>query len=100
MRRICSYDMAAVPEDGYTLLDAGGEFYLCGARCLAIWALQAATKDASAQTDGDVPPSFELITPAGEKRTFGSLLDLARWSTANALGPTDAEWLARGEKCL
>jgi len=27
-RRICSYDLAAVPEDGYVVTDDGGEIYL------------------------------------------------------------------------
>jgi hypothetical protein len=26
-RRICSYDLAAVPEDGYVVTDDGGEIY-------------------------------------------------------------------------
>ena len=43
-RRICSYDMAAVPEDGYIVTDEGGEIYLCNARCLCIWAVSLATK--------------------------------------------------------
>ena len=38
-RRICSYDLAAVPEDGYIVTDDGGEIYLCNARCLCIWAV-------------------------------------------------------------
>jgi hypothetical protein len=43
-RRICSYDMAAVPEDSYMLKDDEGEIYLCNARCLCIWAVTLATK--------------------------------------------------------
>jgi hypothetical protein len=26
-RQICSYDLAAVPEDGYVVTDDGGEIY-------------------------------------------------------------------------
>lgn len=43
-RRICSYDLAAVPDDGYVVTDDGGEIYLCNARCLCIWAVSLATK--------------------------------------------------------
>ena len=43
-RRICSYDMAAVPDDSYVVVDDGGEVYLCNGRCLCIWAVLLATK--------------------------------------------------------
>jgi hypothetical protein len=43
-RRICSYDLAAVPEDGYIVTDDGGETYSCNTRCLCIWAVSLATK--------------------------------------------------------
>ena len=40
-RRICSYDLASVPEDGYVVTDDGGEIYLCNPRCLCIWAVES-----------------------------------------------------------
>ena len=39
-RRICSYDMATISDQAYVLTDPGGELYLCGARCLALWSMQ------------------------------------------------------------
>jgi hypothetical protein len=43
-RRNCSYDLAAVHEDGHIVTDDWGETYLCNARCLCIWAVSLATK--------------------------------------------------------
>jgi hypothetical protein len=67
-RRICSYDLAAVPDDGYIVTDERGEIYLCNARCLCIWAV-----------------TLVLKVPAGEELVFETIIGLARWASSHAL---------------
>jgi hypothetical protein len=83
-RRICSYDLAAVPEDGYVVTDEGGEIYLCNARCLCIWAVSLATKPGLSE-ELQVR-KVVLKVPAGEELVFETIIGLARWASSHALG--------------
>jgi hypothetical protein len=42
-RRVCSYDMFAVPDPSFALKDTVGEMYFCNLRCLCVWSVQFAT---------------------------------------------------------
>ena len=83
-RRICSYDLAAVPEDGYVLTDDGGEIYLCNARCLCIWSVSLATKPGLSEELK--ARKLVLKVPAGEELVFETIIGLARWASSHALG--------------
>ena len=83
-RRICSYDLAAVPEDGYIVTDDGGEIYLCNARCLCIWAVSLATKPGL--TEELKVRRLILKVPAGEELVFETITGLARWASSHVLG--------------
>ena len=83
-RRICSYDLAAVPEDGYIVTDDGGEIYLCNARCLCIWAVSLATKPGLSEELK--ARRLVLKAPAGEELVFETIAGLARWASLHALG--------------
>ena len=83
-RRICSYDLAAVPEDGYIVTDDGGEIYLCNPRCLCIWAVSLATKPGL--TEELKVRRLILKVPAGEEPVFETIIGLARWASSHALG--------------
>ena|ERR1035437_2235751 len=83
-RRICAYDMAAVPEDGYIVTDEGGEIYLCNARCLCIWAVSLATKPGLSEELR--ARRLVLKVPAGEDLVFETIIGLARWASSHALG--------------
>ena len=83
-RRICSYDLAAVPEDGYVVTDDGGEIYLCNARCLCIWTVSLATKPGLSEELK--ARRLVLKVPPGEELMFETIIGLARWSSAHALG--------------
>ncbi len=39
-RRVCSYDMFAVPDPSFVLKDTVGEMYFCNLRCLCVWLVQ------------------------------------------------------------
>jgi hypothetical protein len=86
-RRICSYDLAAVPEDGYIVTDDGGETYLCNARCLCIWAVSLATKPGLSEELKT--RKLVLKVPAGEEQVFQTIAGLARWASSHALGTAD-----------
>jgi hypothetical protein len=81
--RICSYDMAAVPEDSYVLKDDEGEIYLCNARCLCIWAVTLATKPGLSEELKN--RKSVLGGPIGEEVAFETMIGLARWAAARAL---------------
>ena len=82
-RRICSYDMVAVPEESYVLKDDEGEIYLCNARCLCIWAVMLATKPALSE---DLKNRKSVLRgPTGEEVAFETMIGLARWATTHAL---------------
>ncbi len=82
-RRICSYDLAEVSTDAYIVTDERGEMYFCNARCVAIWALDFATKPNRPQEQKSV--ALDLRTPASERRQFPNVGELAAWAVANAL---------------
>ena len=42
-RRVCSYDMFAVPEPSFVLKDTVGEMYFCNLRCFCVWSVGLAT---------------------------------------------------------
>jgi hypothetical protein len=83
-RRICSYDLAAVPDDGYVVTDDRGEIYLCNARCLCIWAVSLATKPGLSEELK--ARKLVLKVPAGEELVFETIIGLARWASSHALG--------------
>jgi hypothetical protein len=83
-RRICSYDLAAVPEDGFVVTDHGGEIYLCNARCLCIWAVTLATKPGLSEELK--ARRLVLKVPAGEELVFETVIGLARWASTHVLG--------------
>jgi hypothetical protein len=78
-RRICSYDLAAVPDDGYVVTDDGGEIYLCNARCVCIWAVSLATKPGLSEELK--ARRLVLKVPAGEELVFESITGLALWAS-------------------
>jgi hypothetical protein len=41
---------------------------------------------------------FVMTLPDGEKRSFDTLVELAQWSAANAIGKPDGEWLKNGRE--
>ena len=86
-RRICSYDMAAVPEDGYIVTDERGEIYLCNARRLCNWAVTLATKPGLSEELK--ARRLVLKVPAGEELVFESIAGLARWASSHALGTAE-----------
>ena len=83
-RRICSYDLAGAPEDGYVVTDDGGEIYLCNARCLCIWAVSLATKPGLSEELK--ARRLVLKVPAGEELVFETIIGLARWASSHVLG--------------
>jgi hypothetical protein len=97
-RQICSYDMAAVPSNPYTVTDAGGDMYLCNRRCLCIWAVMLVTKPNLPEDDPE--QAFLMTMPDGKKRSFDTLTELAQWSAANAIGNLESEWLTKGREVL
>src|ERR1700676_669894 len=86
-RRICSYDLAAVPEDGYIVTDDGRETYLCNARCLCIWAVSLATKPGLSEELKT--RKLVLKVPAGEELVFQTIAGLALWASSHALGTAE-----------
>jgi hypothetical protein len=83
-RRICSYDLAAVPDDGYVVTDDRGDIYLWNARCLCIWAVSLATKPGLSEELK--ARRLVLKVPAGEELVFETIIGLARWASSHALG--------------
>jgi len=83
-RRVCSYDMFAVPDPSFVLKDTGGEMYFCNLRCFCVWSVLLATRPNLSVEDkiGD----YSLTTPSGEEHQFAGIVDVARWATATAFG--------------
>lgn len=81
-RRVCSYDMFAVPDPSFVLKDTVGEMYFCNLRGFCIWSVQLATR--SNLSDEDKTGAYSLITPSGEEYQFTGIVDVARWATATA----------------
>ena len=81
-RRVCSYDMFAVPDPSFVLKDNVGEMYFCNLRCFCIWSVQLATRpNLSAE---DKTGAYSLTTPSGEEHQFTGIVDVAQWATATA----------------
>jgi len=82
-RRLCSYDMLAVPDPCYLLKDDVGDMYFCNLRCFAIWAVQRATRpDLSGEEQSAI---FTLTTVKGQEHKFTGVVSVAKWATAEAL---------------
>ena len=43
-RRVCSYDVLAVPDPCFVLKDTVGEMYFCNLRCFCVWSVLLATR--------------------------------------------------------
>ena len=89
-RRICSYDLLAVPEPSFVLKDGGGEMYFCNARCFCIWAIQWATRPNL--TEEQRTGEFLMTSPAGEQQAFKDLFQVAQWATSNALALAEEQY--------
>ena len=87
-RRLCSYDMAEVPEQGFVLADQGGEMFFCNLRCLSVWSVQLATRHnlADEQRSG----GYTLNTQSGQEHRFEGGNQVARWAVDQALGSPSA----------
>ena len=81
-RRVCSYDMFAVPDPSFVLKDTVGEMYFCNLRCFCVWSVQLATRPNLSAEDKD--GAYSLTTPSGEEHQFTGIVDVARWATATA----------------
>jgi hypothetical protein len=79
-RRVCSYDMLAVPDSSFVLKDTVGEMYFCNLRCFCIWSVQLATRPNLSVEDKT--GAYSLTTPSGEEHQFAGIVDVARWATA------------------
>lgn len=93
-RKVCSYDMAEVPLEGYTLAEEQGSMYCCNARCLCLWAMALVTSPRCSEEQKEAP--CELTMPSGERRQFIRFLEAAQWSAANALPGDLNPWLTNG----
>jgi hypothetical protein len=62
-RRVCSYDMFAVPDPSFVLKDTVGEMYFCNLRCLCIWSVQLATRPNLSMEDKT--SAYSLTTSSG-----------------------------------
>jgi hypothetical protein len=82
-RRVCSYDMFAVPDAAFVLKDTVGEMYFCNSRCFCIWSVQLATRPNLSEDDR--ARVYLLTTPTGEEHQFSGIVKVATWATANAL---------------
>jgi hypothetical protein len=50
--------------------------------------------------EGSRQPLFVMTLPNGKKRSFDTLVELAQWSAANAIGKLESEWLKNGREIL
>jgi hypothetical protein len=81
-RRVCSYDMFAVPDPSFVLKDTVGEMYFCNLRCFCVWSVGLATRpNLSEEAKSD---TYILTTPSGEQHRFPGIVNVARWTTATA----------------
>jgi hypothetical protein len=97
-KQICSYDMLAVSSQSYTVRDEEGEMYFCNSRCLCLWAVILVTKP-NLPTE-DLEQRVMMTLPDGKKRSFATMLRLAQWSAANAIGRPESDWLKNGREVL
>ena len=86
--------MLAVSSHSYTVSDDEGEIYFCNSRCL--WPMMLVTKPNP--PEGSRQPLFVMTLPNGKKRSFDTLVELAQWSAANAIGKLESEWLKNGRE--
>lgn len=93
-RRVCSFDMAEVPPDGYVLAEEQGEMYFCNARCLCLWAVQFVMNPRRSEEQKRI--ACVLTMPSGERRRFADFIEAAQWSAANALMGDANPWLKNG----
>jgi hypothetical protein len=82
-RRVCSYDMFAVPDPCFVLKDTVGEMYFCSSRCFCVWSVQLATR--SNLPEEHRAGVYLLVTPTGEEHQFSGIVEVARWAAAFAL---------------
>ena len=82
-RRLCSYDMAEVPEQGFVLTDDGGEMFFCNLRCLCVWSVQLATRPVL--SDEQRSGMYILNVPSNEGQRFTGIDQVARWAVDVAL---------------
>jgi hypothetical protein len=82
-RRICSFDIAAVPDEPYIVTDDAGEVYLCNARCLCLWAMTQATRPSLSEELKT--KTLKLSTPTLEEFEFENIFGLAHWAAKKAL---------------
>jgi hypothetical protein len=75
--------MAEVPNDSYVVSDDVGEIYLCGPRCLCIWAVLLATRPSL--DEQIAKQTLTLKLPNTEEKSFDNISELALWATAHAL---------------
>jgi hypothetical protein len=81
-RRVCSYDMFAVPDPSFALKDTVGEMFFCNLRCFCVWSVQRATRpDLSEEEKTGV---YLLTIPSGEEHQFTGIVNVARFATATA----------------
>ena len=81
--RLCSYDLAAVPDDAFVLNDTGGEMYFCDLRCLCIWSVALATRPELPETVKK--GTYVLKTGGGNQHQFIGIAPIARWALEGAL---------------
>jgi hypothetical protein len=70
-RRVCSYDMIAVPDASFVLKDTVGEMYFCNLRCFCIWSVQLATRPNLSEEDKT--GAYSLTSASGEEHQFAGM---------------------------
>ena len=71
-RRVCSYDMFAVPDPSFVLKDMVGEMYFCNLRCFCVWSVQLATRPKLSVEDK--AGAYSLTTPSAKNISSLGLL--------------------------
>jgi hypothetical protein len=72
-RRVCSYDMFAVPDPSFVLQDSGGEMYFFNLRCFCVWSVGLATRpNLSDEVKTD---AYSLTTLSGEQHGFWGAME-------------------------
>ncbi len=61
-RRVCSYDVFAVPDPSFVLKDTVGEMYFCNLRCFCVWSVLLATRPNLSVENKTV--AYSLTTPS------------------------------------
>lgn len=79
-RRVCSYDMFAVPDPSFVPERYGvGEMYFCNLRCFCVWLVQIATRPNLSVEDKR--GAYSLTTPSGDATPLilKSQTEIATW---------------------